>query len=61
MKKYCVEFYRTQYGFIEVDANSENEARERVDTGDYDEDAENIKGGDLEIMEVEDLGEVEED
>lgn len=55
MKKYEVDFYRTQFGRITVKAKNAKQAKELVFNGDYDPDNENIKGGDLEIQDVEEM------
>lgn len=55
MKKYEVEFYRTQCGRVIVKAKNAKQAKELVLNGDYDPDNENVMGGDLEIHDVEEM------
>jgi hypothetical protein len=52
MKKFRVTWYRTQYGYVDIEAKTKKEARELVFNGDYDSDKEVAKGGDTEVHDV---------
>lgn len=52
MKTYKIDFSRDEYGYIIIKANSEQEARDLVDTGNYNESDLIYKDGSLQSQKV---------
>ena len=55
MKTYRVSFHRSQYGYVDITAESKEKAEEIVGNCEHDDRDENIKGGDFEVVEVEEV------
>ena len=53
MNTYIITFSRNDYGKILIKAETEQEARDKFDTGDYTENDMNIKGGDTVLEDIE--------
>ena len=55
MKEYKITISRDDYGYIIVKANTKEEAREQIESGEWTDDMYNLKGGDITVNEVEEL------
>ena len=53
MKNYIVQWNRDDYGHIIIKADSEQEARDKFDTGDYDDSQLVTRGGSIGVERVE--------
>lgn len=51
--KYHLRWDRNDYGYIIIEANTEDEAREKFETGEYEEKDLVGKGGNVEVVDIE--------
>ena len=52
-KKFIVQWNRDDYGYIEIEAKSEQDARDKFDSGQFDDADLCTKGGSIEIERIE--------
>ena len=55
MKKYLILWDRNDYGKLVIEANSQEEAEEKFNCGDFKEEDLNIKNGGFELVEIKDI------